>query len=157
MCKFRINRHALESSHRINVDFPHGMNIQCGKSTFILCGLSNACLLMRNFHIHSKIFFLRVYFVQASVFKYDIVFFFYSSKDVRLPQQLQRAMAAEAEAAREARAKVSHAITQIASPDGAHLGFEWASPYSVVFIGLGLKDFLTQPQWFHENLQSSIG
>ena len=29
------------------------------------------------------------------------------SKDVRLPQQLQRAMAAEAEAAREARAKVS--------------------------------------------------
>ena len=28
-------------------------------------------------------------------------------KDVRLPQQLQRAMAAEAEAAREARAKVS--------------------------------------------------
>ena len=29
------------------------------------------------------------------------------SKDVRLPIQLQRAMAAEAEAAREARAKVS--------------------------------------------------
>ena len=28
-------------------------------------------------------------------------------KDVRLPQQLQRAMAAEAEATREARAKVS--------------------------------------------------
>ena len=28
------------------------------------------------------------------------------SKDVRLPQNLQRAMAAEAEAAREARAKV---------------------------------------------------
>ena len=33
---------------------------------------------------------------------------FYSpSKDVRLPQTMQRAMAAEAEAAREARAKVS--------------------------------------------------
>ncbi len=32
---------------------------------------------------------------------------FHFSKDVRLPQQLQRAMAAEAEAAREARAKVS--------------------------------------------------
>jgi hypothetical protein len=31
---------------------------------------------------------------------------FFSSKDVRLPVQLQRAMAAEAEAAREARAKV---------------------------------------------------
>ena len=31
---------------------------------------------------------------------------FYYSKDVRLPVQLQRAMAAEAEAAREARAKV---------------------------------------------------
>ena len=30
----------------------------------------------------------------------------YYSKDVRLPVQLQRAMAAEAEAAREARAKV---------------------------------------------------
>ena len=32
---------------------------------------------------------------------------FYFRKDVRLPVQLQRAMAAEAEAAREARAKVS--------------------------------------------------
>ena len=31
---------------------------------------------------------------------------FVYSKDVRLPRQLQRAMAAEAEAAREARAKV---------------------------------------------------
>ncbi len=31
------------------------------------------------------------------------------SKDVRLPVQLQRAMAAEAEAAREARAKVGSA------------------------------------------------
>ena len=29
-------------------------------------------------------------------------------KDVRLPQQLHRAMAAEAEAAREAKAKVTH-------------------------------------------------
>ena len=35
---------------------------------------------------------------------------FYFSKDVRLPQQLQRAMAAEAEAQREARAKVWSAI-----------------------------------------------
>ena len=33
-------------------------------------------------------------------------FFVYFSKDARLPVQLQRAMAAEAEAAREARAKV---------------------------------------------------
>ena len=33
--------------------------------------------------------------------------FIFFSKDVRLPVQLQRAMAAEAEAAREARAKVS--------------------------------------------------
>ena len=31
-------------------------------------------------------------------------------KDVRLPVQLQRAMAAEAEAAREARAKVSFSV-----------------------------------------------
>ena len=36
---------------------------------------------------------------------WSILFKLYS-KDVRLPQQLQRAMAAEAEAAREARAKV---------------------------------------------------
>ena len=36
-----------------------------------------------------------------------------SRKDVRLPVQLQRAMAAEAEAAREARAKVNNtAMTQ---------------------------------------------
>ena len=33
--------------------------------------------------------------------------FLYFSKDARLPEQLQRAMAAEAEAAREARAKVT--------------------------------------------------
>ncbi len=39
-----------------------------------------------------------------------MIFFWLSifSKDVRLPQQLQRAMAAEAEAAREARAKVTY-------------------------------------------------
>ena len=35
------------------------------------------------------------------------------SKDVRLPVQLQRAMAAEAEAAREARAKVKKESIQI--------------------------------------------
>ena len=35
-----------------------------------------------------------------------VLFLFNDSKDVRLPVQLQRAMAAEAEAAREARAKV---------------------------------------------------
>ena len=35
---------------------------------------------------------------------------FFYSKDVRLPVQLQRAMAAEAEAAREARAKVSFSL-----------------------------------------------
>jgi len=38
--------------------------------------------------------------------KFDICDKFYS-KDARLPVQLQRAMAAEAEAAREARAKVN--------------------------------------------------
>lgn len=37
------------------------------------------------------------------------------SKDVRLPVQLQRAMAAEAEAAREARAKVSHVNNKLLS------------------------------------------
>ena len=37
--------------------------------------------------------------------------FTHFSKDVRLPVQLQRAMAAEAEAAREARAKVSRTKT----------------------------------------------
>ena len=35
-----------------------------------------------------------------------VTYFFFPSKDARLPEQLQRAMAAEAEAAREARAKV---------------------------------------------------
>ena len=40
-------------------------------------------------------------------FEYKIINFkFFSSKDVRLPVQLQRAMATEAEAAREAKAKV---------------------------------------------------
>jgi hypothetical protein len=38
---------------------------------------------------------------------------FICSKDVRLPVQLQRAMAAEAEAAREARAKVRDTGTHI--------------------------------------------
>ena len=33
-------------------------------------------------------------------------------KDVRLPVQLQRAMAAEAEAAREARAKVGNSVLE---------------------------------------------
>lgn len=37
---------------------------------------------------------------------FDLWSLLYRSKDVRLPVQLQRAMAAEAEAAREARAKV---------------------------------------------------
>ena len=41
----------------------------------------------------------------ASLLKHLILLSSYS-KDVRLPVQLQRAMAAEAEAAREARAKV---------------------------------------------------
>ena len=36
-------------------------------------------------------------------------------KDVRLPHELQRAMAAEAEAAREARAKVSNKLPFIES------------------------------------------
>jgi len=35
-----------------------------------------------------------------------ILYYYVNSKDARLPVQLQRAMAAEAEAAREARAKV---------------------------------------------------
>ncbi len=45
------------------------------------------------------------------VIEFHFSFFIYTffSKDVRLPVQLQRAMAAEAEAAREARAKVSWA------------------------------------------------
>ena len=36
----------------------------------------------------------------------NIIFYFNFSKDARLPVQLQRAMAKEAEAARDARAKV---------------------------------------------------
>ena len=41
---------------------------------------------------------------------HSIILVFLFSKDVRLPVQLQRAMAAEAEAAREARAKVKHPL-----------------------------------------------
>ena len=55
------------------------------------------------------------YFIQKSIntFTMNTNFEFYS-KDVRLPVQLQRAMAAEAEAAREARAKVStEAVTTV--------------------------------------------
>ena len=44
------------------------------------------------------------FYLEVKVVKPVLVAAF--SKDVRLPQQLQRAMAAEAEAAREARAKV---------------------------------------------------
>ena len=42
---------------------------------------------------------------------YIFVFLLFS-KDARLPVQLQRAMAAEAEAAREARAKVCHLVVR---------------------------------------------
>ena len=44
-------------------------------------------------------------FIEYSLQKLESLMYDYS-KDVRLPVQLQRAMAAEAEAAREARAKV---------------------------------------------------
>ena len=45
---------------------------------------------------------------KADLFIYfNIAVYNINRKDVRLPQQLQRAMAAEAEAAREARAKVT--------------------------------------------------
>ena len=53
-------------------------------------------------YMYSKL--LIAYVLWALVFHKDVLLF--SSKDVRLPIQLQRAMAAEAEAAREARAKV---------------------------------------------------
>ena len=44
--------------------------------------------------------------VSAASIDWSLPFVIDCSKDVRLPVQLQRAMAAEAEAAREARAKV---------------------------------------------------
>ena len=47
----------------------------------------------------------KIYFIEYSLQKLESLMYDYS-KDVRLPVQLQRAMAAEAEAAREARAKV---------------------------------------------------
>ena len=53
------------------------------------------------------------------------------SKDVRLPVQMQRAMAAEAESSREARAKVSHKLF----------------PYWVFF-----HDFLSSADIFQINL-----
>lgn len=51
-----------------------------------------------------------------AIYEQDIVY----SKDVRLPVQLQRSMAAEAEAAREARAKVRDMTTDI------RLHFDWS-------------------------------
>lgn len=39
-------------------------------------------------------------------FSESLIFIYFSSKDVSLPVQMQRAMAAEAEATRDARAKV---------------------------------------------------
>ena len=57
--------------------------------------------------VHLRNSYIYVYY-GASYFlllKTDI-FPLFSSKDARLPEQLQRAMAAEAEASREARAKV---------------------------------------------------
>ena len=66
----------------------------------------------------------------------------YYSKDVRLPVQLQRAMATEAEAAREARAKVSHkqVMVMLLSGWGRHTK----------------KDFLACPsyapgKWWHKS------
>ena len=68
----------------------------------IHCGLEQS----RSFHVYTM---YRVEGVWSSTvlengltIKVSLI----SSKDVRLPVQLQRAMAAEAEAAREARAKV---------------------------------------------------
>ena len=49
--------------------------------------------------------YLHVYNVHIELFRVERV----EVKDVRLPQQLQRAMAAEAEASRQARAKVIEA------------------------------------------------
>ncbi len=43
---------------------------------------------------------------QLSQYISNLIYSLHCSKDVSLPQQLQRAMAAEAEATREARAKV---------------------------------------------------
>lgn len=42
--------------------------------------------------------------------QFAVFVFFFHSKDVRLPVQLQRVMAAEAEATREARAKVQSTL-----------------------------------------------
>lgn len=47
-----------------------------------------------------------IHLSQNNMFLLSMFVLFKSSKDVRLPVQLQRAMAAEAEASREARAKV---------------------------------------------------
>ena len=48
---------------------------------------------------------------RAMTKKLKSYYFFFHSKDVRLPVQLQRVMAAEAEASREARAKVRMPIS----------------------------------------------
>ena len=67
----------------------------------------NQCNSERYILIQNKIIanFYAIWIIRA--LKFINFMGIFSSKDVRLPSQLQRAMAAEAEAAREARAKVS--------------------------------------------------
>ena len=64
------------------------------------------------FDVPTELLFVKVFInicIHHSASFYTFNFF---RKDVRLPVQLQRAMAAEAEAAREARAKVSYFFCQ---------------------------------------------
>jgi len=67
------------------------------KYFFIIRPINNYCYYFKHFNGNVRI-----------IKKFGFVLFAVCRKDVRLPVQLQRAMAAEAEAAREARAKVSY-------------------------------------------------
>ena len=57
-------------------------------------------------YIDKKMYYVYMYNIVCIVYNYYIRCLHVNSKDVRLPVQLQRAMATEAEADREAKAKV---------------------------------------------------
>ena len=76
------------------------------------CSFIWGCLFIRDLRVNHQACLLSGT-AQLPIFNMKYIFaFLLFSKDARLPVQLQRAMAAEAEAAREARAKVCHLVVR---------------------------------------------
>ena len=79
------------------------------------CSFIWGCLFIRDLRVNYQACLLSGK-AQRPIFNIKYIFaFLLFSKDARLPVELQRAMAAEAEAAREARAKVCHLV--VGCPD----------------------------------------